>query len=77
LTSHSPDGERVIGFDNSHSVAATGSRKKRPADEVRFDHRHYLDKVIPYEFVSGYKLLSDYYDDVERFLQEVGNEKEY
>ena len=32
LTLHDPEGQRLIGFDNAHSVAAVGSRfKERPA----------------------------------------------
>jgi hypothetical protein len=77
LTLHSPEGVRVIGFDNAHSVAVNGGKKKRPIEKVPYDHRHYLDEVVPYEFRSGYQLLNDFFNEVERFLQEVGNEKKY
>ncbi len=76
LTLHSPDGERVIGFDNAHSINAPGEVSNRVGLRA-YDHWHYLNEVAPYQFKSGRQLLNDFYDEIARFLQEVCNEKEH
>jgi hypothetical protein len=74
FTLHDPDGHRLIGYDNAHTVPAKGSRfKKRP---VETDHWHRTgdDPGQPYEFVSVEKLLADFFDEAERLLTERGIE---
>ena len=72
FTLHAPSGKRLIGFDNAHGVAATGSRyKTRPRTR---DHRHRTedDSGRPYRFVNVETLLDDFFSEVERELQERG-----
>ena len=49
------EGKRIIGYDNA---------------ERKGDHRHYKDKVSPYEFKGIDKLFEDFFDDVRRFRNE-------
>jgi hypothetical protein len=69
LTLHGPDGERLVGFDNAHPIAAQsgpGRRKK-----VEHDHRHRLKTVRPYEYRDAGTLLADFWEQVaERGAQE-------
>ena len=70
LTLHGPDGQRIIGFDNAHTVrsaAGPGGRKKGPAD-----HRHRKGAVRPYRFSGAVSLLEDFWADVDRVLKERG-----
>jgi len=72
FTLHDPDGYRLIGYDNAHTVPAEGSRfKKRPAENDHW-HRTGDDPGQPYEFVSAEKLLTDFFDEAERVLTERG-----
>lgn len=48
-------GERVIGYDNG---------------EGKGDHRHYRNKVEPYEFKGLKKLTEDFYKDIKRYKEE-------
>jgi len=63
LTLHGPDGERLVGFDNAHSVG----RRKR--GEPR-DHRHRLRRVRPYEYRDAASLLADFWTTVDAVLRE-------
>ncbi len=46
------NGIRVIGYDNA---------------EGKGDHRHYLRTERPYRFISLRQLVTDFYDDIEKF----------
>jgi len=44
LTLHRKSGERVLGYDNAHSVDV--HRK------VEWDHKHVEEKLLPYKYVT-------------------------
>ncbi len=72
FTLHSPDGARLIGFDNAHSAPAVGARyKKRPKT---YDHWHRTenDPGKPYKFTDADSLLQDFFKEVRRVLAERG-----
>jgi len=73
LTFHNKWNQRLFGFDNAHAVAekAGGRFSGR---RVVHDHRHLSpqDKGTPYGFSSAQQLLTDFFDEVNRFMQEVG-----
>ena len=72
FTLHAPSGKRLIGFDNAHGVAATGSRyKTRPRTRDHW-HRTENDAGRPCPFVNVETLLDDFFSEVERVLQERG-----
>ncbi len=74
FTLHDPEGKRLMGFDNAHTVAAVGSRfKDRP---VAADHQHRTedDPGRPYTFIDAEKLVDDFFGEVERVLSERGIE---
>jgi hypothetical protein len=66
LTLHGPGGERLVGFDNAHTVRLTsgpgGSKRKAQ------DHRHRL----PYEYRDAATLLADFWTEFEAVLRERG-----
>ena len=73
LTLHAPDGTRLIGFDNAHSVKPVGGCYTHAGKKFPYDHRHRhaTDKGVLYEFNTAYELLSDFYAEVSRVLEEV------
>jgi hypothetical protein len=72
FTLHAPDGTRLIGFDNAHSVAVAGSRFKQRAQTTDHWHRAQGDIGTHYEFKDAETLLDDFFDEVERVLRERG-----
>jgi hypothetical protein len=74
LTLHAPDNVRLMGFDNAHGgVRPTGAHFKHAGKTYPYDHRHRhaTDVGVHYEFESAYRLLSDFYAEVDRVLNEV------
>jgi len=72
LTLHNPDGKRILGYDNAHAVKRP--KKFKYAGQILshdHKHRHRSDKGVPYEFKDAYQLVKDFFDDVDRVLQEV------
>ena len=72
LTMHDSNGNRVMGYDNAHSVKPSG-KFKYGGSILSYDHkhRHISDKGIPYEFKDAYQLLKDFFMDVDQVLKEV------
>jgi len=70
LTLHDFSGDRILGFDNAHPVAASkGPSGKRH----RFhDHRHRYNRTRVYTFVDTETLISDFYNAVDQVLKEKG-----
>jgi hypothetical protein len=72
FTLHDPAGERLLGFDNAHSVPALGSRfAARPTAHDHW-HRTGDDAGRPYEFVDAEKLICDFEREVGRILSGLG-----
>ncbi len=71
LTLHAPDGTRLVGFDNAHSVRdrrGPGARKRGKSD-----HRHRLRTVRPYDYREAATLVEDFWNEVDRVLKERGS----
>lgn len=69
LTFHGPDGRRVMGYDNAHSVEHRGSRfKKNPIAHDHW-HRGKIDKGRPYTFTTAEQLVADFFDEIARILE--------
>ncbi len=62
LTLHDATGARLVGFDNAHPVKAGGSR----------DHKHGLNKIKSYEYISAADLLADFWAEVDAALKARG-----
>jgi Family of unknown function (DUF6516) len=62
---HGPDGERLVGFDNAHSVA-----KQMPGEPK--DHHHRLRTIKAYEYRDAASLLADFWRTVDSVLRERG-----
>ena len=70
LTLHGPDGSRLLGFDNAHSVREShgpGGRRRGP-----LDHKHRMGTSRPYLFKDAATLLEDFWTEVDHLLKEKG-----
>jgi hypothetical protein len=65
-----PTGERLVGFDNAHTVreSAGPAGGRRTAQ----DHRHRLKTVRPYDYKDAATLLTDFWTEVDAVLRERG-----
>lgn len=66
LTLHDKNAQRVIGYDNAHSYK---SRKKYGVKKESYDHMHKKIDTVPYEFESASKLLEDFWNSVDYYLE--------
>ena len=62
LTLHSPDGERILGFDNAHPIKSADVN----------DHKHTLKTVKSYKYTDAVTLIADFWQAVEKILYERG-----
>jgi len=64
LTLHAPNGRRVYGIDKAH----------RAGRGRAFDHRHVYGggRIVGYAWRGPVALLTDFYREVERILNERG-----
>src|SRR5882724_10941163 len=70
LTLHNQDGDRILGYDNSHRVdTATGParRSKRPTALDHIDRKR--RRSVPYRFTTPFKLLEDFFAAVDDILR--------
>jgi hypothetical protein len=70
LTLHGPHGERLVGFDNAHSVRET----KEPGAKrhTTQDHKHRLQTVRAYDYTDAATLLEDFWYEVDAILRKRG-----
>ena len=69
LTLHAPDGKRILGYDNAHSIQTT-SKKTYSGQVTAYDHRHgSSEKISPYSFTSPAQLLEDFFKDVDKHMK--------
>ena len=70
LTLHGPDGERIVGFDNAHSVK--GQYGPGAKTRAAYDHKHRLKAVRPYDYQDAATLLADFWKTVDAVLRAKG-----
>ena len=70
LTLHAPDGARLVGFDNAHTVSER--RGRRTGQRGEHDHRHRLRAVRAYDYKDAATLLEDFWKEVDDVLRERG-----
>ena len=70
LNLHDEAGERLVGFDNAHSVrgrSGPSGKKEKP-----HDHKHRIRTIKPYEYQDAAALLGDFWVEVDAVLKEIG-----
>ncbi|HSX20418.1 MAG TPA: DUF6516 family protein [Gammaproteobacteria bacterium] len=61
LTLHSPDGKRVLGYDNAHPIV--GCKFDEP-----FDHVHKGARIVKYPYKGAMQLMTDFFRDIDVIL---------
>ena len=69
LTLHDRTNRRVLGFDNAHGFRP--ARKRDGARKTAWDHKHERETVVPYEFETAGQLLVDFWEAVEKLIDQV------
>ena len=64
LTLHAASNERLVGFDNAHSVPKSKGKTH--------DHKHRFRAIKPYDYKDAGILLEDFWKAVEDVLEERG-----
>lgn len=64
LTLHDRDNNRILGFDNAHAIESS----RKGAKEEVYDHYHCDNKgkAKRYQFVTAYKLIEDFWSEVDK-----------
>ena len=71
LTLHDRNDDRILGYDNAHTVDTTRGPARRSKRTVTADHVHRRGKQpVPYAFTTPLQLLEDFWADVYRLLDE-------
>ncbi len=66
----SPEGERLLCYDNAHAVRdGSGPAAARRIEQ---DHVHKGERVRPYAYLDADTLLGDFWADVNAILKERG-----
>ena len=72
LTLHDENGERVLGYDNSHVVDAASGPARRSRRSARSDHVDRRGRrSLPYVFTTPFKLVEDFFAEVDAILKET------
>lgn len=74
LTLHDNYNKRIMGFDNAHRIKLSKKLKgKYKGQIITYDHLHStaIDKGTPYTFKSAEQLLNDFFDRVNKILEET------
>lgn len=72
LTLHDETGNRLIGFDNAHSVQSGSGPGAKAKRKKEFDHKHQGRKSKPYQYKNAEELLTDFWAEVDKVLKEKG-----
>jgi len=68
LTLHDGEGQRILGFDNAHAIKegyGPGAKTR-----IEYDHTHKGERVRFYEYTDAATLLSDFWTEADRILEE-------
>jgi len=70
LSLHGEKDDRVLGYNNAHGVDVASGPARRSKRPTPFDHINRRGrKAVPYVFTTPYKLLEDFFADVDEILK--------
>jgi hypothetical protein len=72
FTLHSPEGKRLVGFDNAHRVPRKSSHARNTVQTYDHWHRAEDDEGRPYRFTTADQILADFFAEVQRVLASRG-----
>src|SRR5262245_6999506 len=73
LSLHDASDDRVLGFNNAHAVDVASGPARKSKRPVAFDHINRRGRrPVPYLFTTPYKLLADFFAEVDKILKKEG-----
>jgi len=72
MTLHGNDNERLVGFDNAHSVRQSAG--PGGGGKTAYHHRHRVRTIRPHEYRDAATLPADFWTEVDMVLKEGGVE---
>ncbi len=73
LTLHDESDERVLSYDNAHAVDVASGPARKSRRPRAFDHINRKGrKPVPYTFTTAYKLLEEFFAEVDEILRKEG-----
>jgi hypothetical protein len=72
FTLHDSGGTRLLGFDNAHALRSKWPASRKYGPVADHWHRDEKDPGRPYQFRDAATLLEDFFNEVERLLNERG-----
>jgi len=71
LSLHDRNNNRIIGFDNAHSVTEGINRYSKDYHSYDHKHRYKGDKGKYYKYTSAAKLVEDFWLEVDKVIAET------
>ncbi len=73
LSLHDENGDRLLGYNNAHAVDVAKGPARKSKRPKAFDHINRRGrKPVPHAFTTPFKLLEDFFTDVDKILREEG-----
>lgn len=73
LSLHDEKDDRLLGYNNAHPVDVTTGPARKSKRPKEFDHINRRGrKPVPYQLTTPFKLLEDFFADVDEILKEEG-----
>ena len=72
LTLHNKYNTRIFGIDNAHGIKMP-KKGKLNGKRHEYDHQHChaTDKGTPYEFITAYQLLQDFFTGIDNTIARI------
>jgi hypothetical protein len=70
LSLHNEQGERIVGYDNAHTITTASGPARKSSRTLTSDHRHFRGKTTHYRFSTAEQLMIDFWADVEKVIEE-------
>lgn len=71
LSLHDQFNDRLMGFDNAHSIECVEKQMASPIRVVDHWHQNYKDSGKPYYYVNAEKLLIDFWVEVNNIVNRL------
>jgi Family of unknown function (DUF6516) len=71
LSLHDRSNNRIMGFDNAHIIEYGGKRFVAPKQQYDHWHRDKSDEGRPYHYQNASKLLEDFWNEVNKKVEQM------
>lgn len=73
MSLHDEKDDRVLGYNNAHGVDVASGPARKARRPVAWDHVNRRGRrPVPYVFTAPYKLLEDFFAELDEILKKEG-----